>query len=338
MPKRLTTEDALARLAQLRAGEASDLAAELRPLLKHRSNFVIAKAAALAEERDLAELATDLAAAFPYFMQDCVKRDPGCSAKLAIVNALSRFHDRATDVFIAGVQHVQLEPAWGGPVDTAATMRGLCGRALMAFGHPDAFRWHAVLLADPEPMTRGLAVETLAGVQDERAELLLRAKIAREPDDREPFQRDKHAREPERGIEMDAFDALMKVAPDESFEFVAGYLRDADPDRIRAAALALGASHHPNALPTLTGRWRASDDDTRALLALPIALVRSDESWAFLLDELEADAEPVAESIVEALAIFREDADRATAVRRAVDHRGGRRLQQTYKRHFEPAP
>lgn len=337
MSKRLTTEAALARIAELRASAAcSD--ADLRPLLKHRSNFVIAKAAALAEEYSLTDLAQELAEAFPYFMQDPIKRDPGCSAKLAIVNALSRMHEPASEVFLAGVRHFQPEPAWGGPIDTAATLRALCGRALIAFGHPDAFRWHAVLLGDPEPMTRGLAVETLAGVQDERAELLLRAKIAREKDPRQPNDPEAESREPERGIEMDAFDALMKIAPEDSFDFVAGYLLDADPDRVRAAALAIGASHHADAFSTLCERWRVSKDDVRALLALPIALIRSPDSWDFLLDTLSGANDTVAESIVEALAIFREDDRRAAQVRDLIERRGIPRLQRAYQRHFESPP
>ncbi len=327
MAKRLTTEDAIARVAELRrAGRAEGSAADLRSLLRHRSNYVIAKAAALAEEFALSELASELAEAFGYFLTDPVKRDPGCSAKLAIVNALSRMHEPAAEVFLAGVRHVQMEPAWGKPVDTAATLRALCGRALIAFGHPDAFRWQAVLLADPEPMTRGLTVETLAGVPDERAELLLRAKIAREVDD---------AREPERNIEMDAFDALMKIAPEESFDFVVRYLEDEDPDRVRAAALAIGGSHHAEAYATLMHHWQQPDDDLRALFALPIALIRTEESFRLLADELGAASEPLAEAIIEALGIFREDTGRSAEVRSAVERRGAKRLLRAFTRHFE---
>ena len=140
---------------------------------------------------------------------------------------------------------MQKEPAWGKPIDTAATLRGICGRALIAMGHHDAFRWHAVLLADPEPMTRALAVETLGGVPDERAELLLRCKIAREPDPDPPMERPAGGREPETNVEMDAFDGLMRIAPGESFDFVATYLRDEDRDRVSGAALALGQTHRP---------------------------------------------------------------------------------------------
>jgi hypothetical protein len=324
--KRLTTEDALALLPHLRAIESdADLLRELRPLLRHRSNFVIAKAAALAENRGLAQLAPELTEAFAYFMSDCVKRDPDCSAKLAIVNALSRIHEPMHGVFLAGVQHIQREPAWGGPIDTAATLRALCGRALLAFGHPDAFRWHTLLLADPEPMTRSLAVESLAGAPDERAELLLRGKIARE----------EGARDPEPGVEAYAFDALMKVAPETSFDFITRYLADDDPDRVHAAALALGASRHPDAFATLLRHWERTDDSDRELLSLAIALVRSDAAFAFLVEQLESAPEPLAVSIIEALAIFREDADRAQAVRRIVDKRSKPRLRQALARHFD---
>ncbi len=327
MAKRLTTEDALAALPRLREIASDDeLAAQLRPLLRHRSNYVIAKAAALAEARGLAELAPELAESYFYFMTDPVKRDPGCSAKLAIVNALSRFHEPVHDLFLAGIRHRQPEPSFGPPIDTAATLRALCGRALIAFGHPDAFRWHAVLLADPEPMTRTMAVETLAGVPDERAELLLRSKIARESD---------RARDPERGVEFDAFDALMKIAPENSFNFVTRYLDDADADRVRAAALAIGASHHEDVFATLVKYWRRGGGDVQPLLALPISIVRSEESFRFLLDQLSSAGEPVAAAIIEALALFREDPERKALVLSTVETRKSRALRQAFTRHFE---
>jgi len=334
MAKRLTTEVALALLPTLRDIESDDdLITQLRLLLRHRSNFVIAKAAALAEERTLTELSVQLAESFTYFMSEPVKRDPGCSAKLAIVNALSRFHEPAHDVFLAGIQHRQLEPSFGPPIDTAATLRALCGRALIAFGHGDAFRWHALLLADPEPMTRTLAVETLAEVPDERAELLLRCKIAREPDlhPRGPS----NTRDPEPAVEAEAFDALMKIAPDDSFDFVKRYLDDREPDRVRAAALAIGTSRHADAFATLRDRWFLADDENRMSLALPIALVRSNESFDLLLDKLETGDTSLAESIVEALAIFREDTDRATTIRDKVQRRDSTRLYRVFVHYFE---
>jgi HEAT repeat protein len=327
MARRLSTEAALAALSALGdTAPEENVEPELRRLLSHKSNYVVAKAVALVQERRAAALAPELIAAFAYFMADPIARDPGCSAKLAIVSALSAFAEPAWEVYLAGVCHVQKEPAWGGPIDTAATLRGNCGRALMGLGHHDAFRWHAVLMADSEPMTRALAVETLGSVYDERAEILLRAKIAREPD----------TREPERGIEMDAFEALMRIAPEASFDFVAGHLRDDDLERVRGAALALAGTHSPEAFAALRERWiAAARRETREALALPIALVRSDEAFAFLLDALVEARMPLAGALMEALGLFRESPSRSAAVQRILDKRGDPALRQCLRQYFD---
>lgn len=338
MAGRMSTEEALAVVAALAETDAAqNIEPELRRLLRHKSNFVIGKAVALAEARNHSNVAPDLIKAFAYFTDDCVKRDPGCSAKLAIANCLMAFAHAAWDVFLPGVQHVQMEPAFGRPVDTAATLRAICGRGLLAMGHHDAFRWHALLLADPEPMTRAMAVETLAGTPDERAELLLRAKIGPPSDPRPPGVREYDVRDPEPGIEMSAFEALMKIAPDESFEFVAGYLRDGDVERVRGAALALGESRRPDALHALCERWRWGGDwDLREALALPIALARSDEAFDFLVDALKNVPEDHAPGLIEALALYRETPARAATVKQAVDARKNRRLAEVYRKAFEP--
>ncbi len=337
MVGRLSTEDALAAIAALAETEPdANIETELRALLTHRSNFVIGKAVHLAQERSIASAGPELIKSFGYFMDDCIKRDPGCSAKLAIVNYLSTFAEPAWDVYLAGVRHVQKEPAWGGPIDTATTLRAMCGRALIAMGHHDAFRWGALLLADPEPMTRALAVETLAGAPDERSELLLRAKIGPRPDPRPAEVREYDGRDPERGIEMSAFDALMKIAPDESFDFVAVFLNDGDPDRLRGAALALGESRKPEAFAALRERWqRLGEHGVREALALPIALLRTDEAFAFLMEELRNAPIEVASALIEGLALFRETPGRTALVKEAVDGRKSRPLAQTFRKAFE---
>ncbi len=334
----MSTEDALAVLAALADTDpAQSIETELRLLLTHKSNFVVGKAVALAESRNITSVAPELIKAFPYFMSDCLKRDPGCSAKLAIANCLIGFGEPAWDIFLAGVRHVQMEPAFGGPVDTAATLRAMCGRGLIAMGHHDAFRWHAALLADSEAMTRAIAVETLANAPEERSELLLRAKIGPPPDLGAPEKRIYDVRDPERGIEMDAFQALMKIAPDESFDFIAGYLRDGDPERVRAAALALGESRKPEALELLCERWRWNVKwEPREPLALAIALVRSDEAFQFLLDALVNVPEVHAGFLLDALAVFRETPARTAKVKHVIESRQSRGLMQAYRKAFEP--
>ena len=52
--------------------------------LSHRSNHVV-RAARAAREADLPALAQDLVAAFPRFLDEPIRRDPGCVAKTEIV-------------------------------------------------------------------------------------------------------------------------------------------------------------------------------------------------------------------------------------------------------------
>jgi len=335
-----STDEALASLAVLATADpGANIEAEVRALLSHRSNFVIGKAIKLAQERNITSAAPEVTKVFAYFMEDCVKRDPGCSAKLAIVNYLVSIAEAAWDVYLAGVQHVQKEPAWGPPIDTATTLRAMCGRGLVALGHHDAFRWAAALLADPEPMTRVLAVETLAGAPDERSELLLRAKIGPRPDPRPAEAREYDGRDPERRVEMDAFDALMKIAPEVSFDFVSGFLNDGDLDRLRAAALALGQSRTSEAFVALQVRWqRLGERGVREALVLPIALLRSEEAFDFLVEELRCAPIELASVLVEALALFRETPGRSAAVRQVVESRKNRPLTQIFRKAFAESP
>src|SRR2546426_2582883 len=123
--KRDPVAEALHALSEA-AGRPHDAAtlALVRDSLGHRSNHVVARAARAAREADLSALAPDLIAAFPRFLEDPVRRDPGCVAKTGIVHALLSFGDAAgSDVFLRGAVHVQREPAFGPPIDTAPELR-----------------------------------------------------------------------------------------------------------------------------------------------------------------------------------------------------------------------
>ena len=71
---------------------------------------------------------SDLLDAYDRFFVDPAKSDPQCLAKHALAQTLHSL-DYGADVR-GGIGHVQLEPAWGGRADTAASLRGTCARAL----------------------------------------------------------------------------------------------------------------------------------------------------------------------------------------------------------------
>lgn len=325
MAKRDRTEEALDELRALADTEPDDEAvAAAAKLLKHRSNRVVAKAANLVAEWRRDDLAADLEAAFHRYLKNPVKTDPGCTAKLAIVEGLSALAQPAWDVYLAGVRHVQKEPAWGPPIDTAPALRGLCGRALAALGHSEAFRAHTRLLMDPEPAARGVAVETLAGVPAEQSELLLRMKLL--------------AGDADPGVLADAFRALVTVAPDDSVDFVAEFLGSEDFDTFQGAALALGESRMPEAFAHLRAAWANTETDAhREALALPIALIRDEAAFAFLVEAVREARNPVAVAAVQALAVFSGDDGRRAAVQEAVDARGSREAFRAFQKAFADA-
>src|SRR6266567_902472 len=103
----------------------------IRKSLASKSNFLVAKAARLAEENQLADFVPGLTAAFERFFVNAEKSDPQCWAKNALSRALSKLGCRDKDVFLRGLHHHQMEPVWGGRSDSAGTLRANCAHALL---------------------------------------------------------------------------------------------------------------------------------------------------------------------------------------------------------------
>lgn len=239
---------ALAEAAR-RPHDAATLAL-VRNLLAHRSNHVVARAARVAREADLAALAPDLIAAFPRFLEDPVRRDPGCVAKAEIVHALLSFGHAAPDVFLKAAAHVQREPAFGPPIDTAAELRATSAMALVVTGHPAALPVCVGLLVHPEPAARAGGLRALAASGRRDLALLLRFFALRGDDDP--------------GVLAEAFAGLLALSGDDPVPFVVARLAAADRDVARAAAiiLALATSRDDaayDALLELVARGSAGD-------------------------------------------------------------------------------
>ena len=227
----------------------------VRDMLAHRSNHVVARAARAAGEADLPALAPDLIAAFPRFLEDPVRRDPGCAAKTQIVHALLALNYAAPDVYLRGAAHVQREPGFGPPIDTAPELRATSAMALVVMGHPAALTICVNLLVDPEPAGRtgGLRGLTASGRPD--VALLMRLFALR--GDVDP------------GVLADAFVALLALSSDDAVPFVAERLASGDRDIARAAAMALGEARRPEAVAALRDHLpRESRPDVRHAVIL----------------------------------------------------------------------
>jgi HEAT repeat protein len=290
----------------------------LRGALGDRSFAVVARAAEIVARHEIGSLDDELCGAFDRMMKGGGLADKGCTAKTAIANALYRLGAGPGDLLLRGARHVQREPVWGGTADTAGNLRGLCGLALVATGHPEALFELVRLLADLEIEARRHAVRAVASTGTTAGELLLRLKA------------EESAGDPE--IRAECLSALVQMEPHRSLDFVAGYLRDGAPAVRESAAIALGESHLPEALQILVDAYGAEPDlRARSALLLPVALIRSPESFAFLLQVVSDAPDTMAAAAAEALRIYQHDEARAAAIRQAAARRGDRAFSRRVK-------
>jgi HEAT repeat protein len=300
------------------APEAHDLERELGPLLAHPSSHVLARAAATAGEVGAGALAPKLEEAFQRLLGKGPRQDPGCTALIAIAEALITLEEPAYEVFLAGIAHVQMEGSFGPPVDAAAPLRGLCARGLARSGNPDAMLHALTLLVDPWVPARVGAARALADSGRPEAELLLRLNVLK--GDREPQ------------VMGECFAALLALAPERSVPLVARYLGEEEEAVAEEAAIALGESHQPEAFPPLReASRRAYHGGFISTLLLAIAMLRSEAALAFLLETVaEAEAHTAA-SAVAALALYRHDEELAQRLRALVEKRGSAKVTEVWR-------
>jgi hypothetical protein len=281
----------------------------LAKTLRSGSGHLVAMIASALDESD-AKLLGVLESSFERLLDDPLKRDPGCRGKVAIAKALDRTEQRAYPVFERGVRWVQHEPVFGGKVDTAAELRGVCGMALVHARHPRALVEVAALLADPQTAARIAAARAVAVSGDRLAgEPLLRLRVA--------------IGDPEPEVMGECFAAMLELAGADAIDDVATALLSADDAVAQAAALALGSSRLPGAFAAL----RAADEAlvggrTRATRLLAMALLRDAEAWAHLLELVASGSRTEAIDAARALLTFRHDDELTARVEAAARTRG----------------
>jgi HEAT repeat protein len=323
MATRRTTgfDDKLSRIAALAAAPPATAALELRHFLGDANGYLVGEAAKVAGELELRELAPDLSAAFLRLVAGSVAADKGCNGKKRIVEALLALDADAPEVYLAGLRHVQREGAYGEPIDTAAPLRGLCAHALIHIDHRDAVLEVAPLLLDREPVTRAEAAAALGNSGNELCAAILHVKVL--AGDQEP------------DVLGACFKGLLRLAPRRYLPVVAAALEGAQGGDAEAAAIALGESRLPEALPVLdTALSRGTSPAEDSSLLLGIALLRLEEANARLLALVEEAPEGRATAALEALALHRHDDKLAERVRKAVAARGSRKLQRVLEERF----
>jgi hypothetical protein len=263
----------LAALETLRSQPPQAALPELAKALSLRNNYLVAKAAVLAQHHELASLAPNLAAAFPRFLEDATKSDPQCWAKNAIAKALAAFEYQDSELFLAGMRHIQLEGSWGGSTDTAGPLRGTCALALVQCRELNS---HKVLLyltplfADKDLVVRVNAARAVEQVGTDSSALLLRLRAELASD------------EPE--LLGACYSGVLALEGSSAIPWVARFLPPED-DTAAEAAMALSQTHAPEVVPILKSAFaRAKDPWFRNAVLSAIALSRQQEATDWLLD------------------------------------------------------
>jgi hypothetical protein len=293
---------------------------ELKRTLDSATSLLAARAAEIIGNRGLTELVPDMITAFSRFMIDGARVDKLCSAKGAIVDALNKIEYMGDFVFLAGVRYIQMEPAFGKPVDTAIGLRCNCAFGLARIEHPDVHCILADLLVDKENAVCTAAAKALTYLGSVESELLLRLKVL--------------TGDNESDVLSECFAGLMTMSPERSLDFVARYLRSLDASVVESAALAIGGSRIPQAYDVLRDCW---DDnpapDARRRLILPIALLRMDESFSFLLEIVRNSDKNIASEALSGLRIYAGD-DNIKRIREAVKSRCDANMLKIFEAEF----
>jgi HEAT repeat protein len=285
------------KLEDLRALRDSPAPAEkeLRRALQDKNGFFVSKAAALAGELHLTALLPDLETAFERFLIDPVKTDPQCWAKIAIVKTLRQWEHKEPQIFLRGLNHVQMEPGYIRPSDTAAPLRGACAIALVQCRLTDLeiLRHLTSLLADPEKTVRVDTASAIAALGSEMGALLLRLKTLLGDQELE--------------VMGQCFVSLLDLGQPEDVPFVARFMARSEDEEIQAEAVAaLAQSRADLAVELLREAWNGRLSLTlRKTLILSLAGSPLPASADFLLSVLTSESGEAAEWAVESLAASR---------------------------------
>ena len=310
MAKTRRLEEHLAELNILRDDPTSEqTTATLRKALLDKDSFIVSRAAEMVSEFYLQELEPTLVRAFDKFMINPGKTDPGCGAKTAIAETLYRLEAYQADVYLRGICHRQMEPVWGGQEDTAAKLRGICALGLVRMNYANVMIPLAHLLADPKADARISAARAIGYAGMDEGIPLLRFKT---------LTGDTHPQ-----VLCDCFGALIKLSPESSLSFVAGFMKRDDATIVEAAALALGESQLTQAFSFLEEVWEDTfDRELRKTFLMSIALLRQEEAMVFLETLIIEGPRVHAQDALEAVSLYREEPRIWQRIEKAAAKRG----------------
>jgi hypothetical protein len=290
MPSSADIEAQAASLEALRTAAPEVVEPALQKALRHRNNYLVAKAAKLAADLSLASLTDDLTAAFQRFLINPIKTDPQCWAKIAIAKALATLEYQEHELFLQGMHHLQPEPVWGGSSDTAGPLRSTCALAFVQCRGLNSTRVLAhltPLFADKELSVRVDAARAVEQLGSDAAMLLLRLRAELASDDA--------------ALLGACYSGVIHLEGPSAIPWAAKFLPPAD-DAAAEAAIAIAETRTPQAFTTLKAAYetpesprrsphQSQDPWFRAALLFAIALTRQDEAYTWLLTLIERDTD-----------------------------------------------
>lgn len=290
--KRDRTQEQLDQLRQIRTHAADSIPA-LKEAMGSPSNYVVAKAAEIAEEALLKPLTDDLLAAYQRFMADAPKLDKACAATTAIVKALYALDYQDPAPYRRGIRHHQFEGL--GPVDIATELRSVCALGLAQTRDEGVLDELVVLLADAEARAR-LSAARAIGCRNEVAAipvLMLKVLLG----------------DAEFEVLAECMAAMLAIATNpRTLRFVVDQLDSADTDRAEAAAIALGSIRDERAFEAIRAKWNVTvTGPIRERLLQAMSMSRTESAIQFLLGLVAEEPVRIAVMATEALAIHRRD-------------------------------
>jgi hypothetical protein len=297
----------------------------VKKMLANRSNFLVGKAARLAEENDLRELMPELLAAYERFFENAEKNDQQCWAKNALSKALPKLGCRDKDVYLRGLTFHQWEPVWGGRSDTAGTLRGNCALALVTCEGlitPDLLVLLLEPLTDADKSVQVEAVRALAALGEPAVPVLRLRALVPGPESEEML--------------AVCFQALLAIEREDAIPFVGRFLEQGG-DAAAEAAFALAGTHLRAALDLLIqNQKKVADPWLMGVLLSSIALTRLPEGVDFLIGLIENEARE-AEVAIEALEQARTETEAGDELRariaKAIEVTGSPRLRKAFEKH-----
>jgi hypothetical protein len=254
--------------------------------LRQRSNHVVALAADIVGARQDKAFEPALVQAWHRLRRKLHQSDPGCTGQVGVLQALEKLRSHEEDIFRAAAAHVQLEPAWGPPVDTATTLRCLGMLGVLRIGPLDTFTVLGQGLLDGNPRVREEACRAIGMYGHSHGVALIRLLLATEKD---------------AGVFFGGVSALLHLDLELGLSECSAWLQDRHPF-LPEVMLALGESRHPKVLPILQDVLLRFGDP-EALTAA--GLMRSEPARDWLLQVLASHGERQAMAAIEALKVYR---------------------------------